>query len=37
MPDSIFYLSTTPVGIRFLGMSDGTQSAGRARDGNDVI
>ena len=31
------YLTNIPVGIRFPGMADGTQSAGRARDGNDVI
>ena len=37
MPDSMFYPTTIPVGIRFPGMADGTQPAGRARDGNDVI
>ena len=37
MPDNIFYPSTIPVGILFPGMVDGTQPAGRARDGNDVI
>ena len=37
LPDSIFYPSTVPVGIRFPGMADGTQPAGQARDGNDVI
>ena len=37
MPESMFYPSTIPVGIRFLGMADGTQPSGRARDGNDVI
>ena len=31
------YTTTIPVGIRFPGMADGTQPAGRARDGNDVI
>ena len=37
MPDSMFYPTTIPVGIRFPGMADGTQPAGRARDGNDAI
>ena len=37
MPDSMFYPTTIPVGIRFRGMADGTSPAGRARDGNDVI
>ena len=37
MPDSMFYPTTIPVDIRFPGMADGTQPAGRARDGNDVI
>ena len=29
--------TTIPVGIRFPGMVDGTQPAGRTRDGNDAI
>ena len=37
MPDNMFYLTTIPASIRFHGMADGTQPAGRARDGNDVI
>ena len=37
LPDSMFYPTTIPVGIRFPGMADGTQPAGRARDGNDAI
>ena len=37
MPDSMFYPTTIPVGMRFPGMADGTQPAGRVRDGNDVI
>ena len=37
MPDSMFIPTTIPVGIRFPGMADGTQPAGRARDRNDVI
>ena len=32
-----FFPTTIPVGIRFPGMTDGTQPAGRARDGNDAI
>ena len=37
MPDSMFYPTTIPVGIRFPDMADGTQPAGRTRDGNDAI
>ena len=37
MSDSMFYPTTIPASIGFPGMADGTQPAGRARDGNDII